>query len=174
MNITNKEVVLNPNILDALFAYQGKVSPVFKDVLGLYDISHIAISHIGNNHELLTFSSTPSLEFNLFNSNLWRFDLTYQTSWYSLCTLSLWPLLYAPTHYDELYYLKQTKPQYPLGLSIAVKSTHCHFIYSIASHHDCQPTRELFMSQHENFYKIGTYCSNLLLPIFEDCRNVHQ
>lgn len=158
--------MLHPHFLDTLFAYKGKVSSIFKDVLGLYEISHIAISHIDENSELLSLSSTPSLEFNLFNSNLWRFDRTYQTSWYSSCISSPWQSLYAPERYDELYYLKQIKHHYPLGLSLAVKLGDCHVIYSIATHKNCPYTHELFDNQHENFYKIGQYCNNLLWPLF--------
>ncbi len=174
MNHINKKIVPHPRVLETLFAYKGKVSSVFKDVLGLFDISHIALSRIDENLELQSLSSTPSLEFNLFKSSLWRFDKTYQTSWYSSCTPSPWQSLYAPERYDELYYLKQMQHHYPLGLSIAEKLTNCHVIYSIASHKDCQHTREIFESQHENFYKIGQYCSNLLLPLFNHHEDVLQ
>ena len=166
MNIIKQEITPHSNFFDTLFAYKGKVSSVFKDVLGLYEINHIAISHINNNLELLSFSSTPSLEFNLFNSNLWRYDKTYQPNWYSSCTLSPWQSLYASERYDELYYLKQIKHHFPLGISIAVKLANCHVIYSIASHTGCQHAREAFENQHDNFYKIGQYCNNLLLPLF--------
>ena len=166
MNILDKKLAPHPRFLDALFANKGKVGSVFNDILGLYDISHIAVSHIDNAFGLLSFSSTPSLEFNLFKSNLWQFDKTYQTNWYSLCKPSPWQSLYAPERYDELYYLKQIKHHYPLGLSLAVKLANCHLIYSIATHKNCPDTRELFENQHDNFYKIGNYCSNLLLPLF--------
>ena len=165
MNMTPNEIAPHPSFLETLFAYQDQVSRVFKDVLGLYDISHIAIAHVNNQRELLTFSSTPSIEFNLFSSNLWRFDKSYQARWYRLCTLTPWQSLYTKAQFDELYYLKQVKPQYPLGLSFAKELTDYHVIFSIASHKNSQHTQELFMNQHENFYKIGMYCSNLLLPI---------
>ena len=74
----------HPYFLDALFAYKNNVNNIFKNVLGLYDISHIAVSHIDENQKLLTFSSAPSLEFNLFTSDLWRFDKTYDSAWYCL------------------------------------------------------------------------------------------
>ena len=167
----NKGITPHANFLETLFAYQGKVSQVFKDVLGLCEINHIAVSHINSNQKLLAFSSTPSLEFNLFHSNLWRFDKTYQTSWYGLCALSPWQSLYTPKHFDALYYLKQIKHQYPLGLSFAVKLSNSHLVYSIASHKDCLPTRERFTNHQEDFYKIGTYCSNSLLPLFEECHS---
>ncbi len=166
MEIVNKKTVPHPHHLDMLFACKSKVSSVFKDVLGLHEISHIAVSYVNNRHELLTFSSTPALEFNLFNSLLWRFDKTYQADWYQLCSQAYWEVLYSQARYDELYYIKQLRHRYPLGLSLAAKLVDGHVIYSIASHKDCQHTRELFAHQHENFYKIGQYCTNTLLPLF--------
>ena len=165
MNKLNNETVLHPHYLDLLICHKSKVSHVFKDVLGLHEISHVAICYINNKHELLSLSSTPSLEFNLFSSNLWRFDKTYQPDWYNLCGPSLWQSLYAHERYDELYYTKQVKHHYPIGLSFAVKLDDCQVIYSIASHNDCQHTHGLFESQQEDFYRIGEYCSNALLPL---------
>lgn len=165
MSITTKEIVPHPQYLEILFAYKSKVGSVFKDVLGLYEIDHFAISYIDHQQELLTLSSTPALEFNLFSSNLWRFDKTYQTSWYSLCTASPWQSLYAPEHYHDLYYLKQAKHHYPTALSLSVKYPNAQVIYSIASHKECQQTHELFTHQREDFYRIGEYCSKALLPL---------
>ena len=170
MTITNKEITPHANFQDILFASQGKVSRVFKDILGLYEISHLAITRIDQHSILQTFSSTPALEFNLFNSELWRFDKTYQSSWYSLCGLSSWTELYTPAYYDELYYLKQIKHGFPIGLSFAVKLPDCHIIYSIASHSNSAETHEFFANQHDKFYKIGQYCSNLLLPLYGACQ----
>ena len=168
MNITTKAIKPHPHLLEMLFSHKSKVNHVFKDVLGLHNISHIAISYIDPNHELLTFSSTPSLEFNLFSSELWRFDKTYQPSWYNQCTTSPWQSLYLPDRYDELYYVKQMKHHYPIGLSLAVKLAGSHVVYSIASHNDCQQTQALFRNQHEHFHRIGEYCSNALLPLLKD------
>ncbi|MCX7118244.1 MAG: hypothetical protein NTW94_10175 [Legionellales bacterium] len=161
--------VITPHgrFLDILFAYLGAVSHVFQDVKGLYGISHIAITHI-ENHRIMTFSSTPSLEFNLFSSNLWRFDKTYQTSWYQRCAMSAWPSLYTKAHYDELYYLKQLKHHLPLGVTFSTRSATGHVIYSMASHNADQETQDAFKNQQEHFCKIGQYCASLLLPFFQE------
>ena len=113
MTEKNIEVSPHPDFFEALFAYKNTVSNIFKDVLGLYNINHIAITYIDKLNKLLTLSSTPSLEFNLFKSNLWRFDKTYQSSWYTLCNPSPWQSLYILPHYKELYQIKQIRHEYP-------------------------------------------------------------
>lgn len=158
----------HPNFFETLFAHKSKVSTVFKDILGLYDISHFAIAQIDGQGKILTLSSTPALEFNLFNSNFWQFDQAYQFNWYSLCIPSFWESLYTNIHYDELYYLKQVKYQYSIGVSLAIKTADHHLIYSIATHKEGKQMREFFLSQAINFYKIGNYCSRALLPLLEE------
>lgn len=152
--------------LKFLFANKSKVYSVFNDVLGLYEINHIAITHVNLNNELLTLSSTPAIEFNLFNSNLWRFDRTYQHSWFDLCKQSAWESLYQPVRYDELYYIKQIKHHYPVGYSLAAKIEKKSFIFSLASKKSCAATKNYFEHQYEELYKIAQYCTGILYPLF--------
>jgi hypothetical protein len=166
MEISRIEIVPHPQFLEALFAFKSKVSHVFNDVLGLHDISHIAITHVSPQQEILTFSSTPAMEFNLFNSNLWRFDKTYHPDWFRTCTQADWQSLYIHERYDELYYLKQAKHHYPIGYSLVAKLEDNFFIYSLASKRSCSHTRELFANQYDDFYKIGQYCTNMLGSLF--------
>lgn len=166
MEISPLEIVPHPQFLEALFAFKSKVSNVFSDVLGLHEISHIAVTQISSKRKILTFSSTPAMEFNLFNSNLWRFDKTYHPNWFTHCTQADWQSLYILERYDELYYLKQAKHHYPIGYSLVAKGGDNFFIYSLASHRSCNHTRELFANQFDDFYKIGQYCTNMLSNLF--------
>lgn len=158
---------LHPQLLEVLFAFKNKVSTVFRDILGIHEIDHIALTRINNKNQLLTLSSTPAMEFNLFSSPLWRYDKTYNPKWFELCAQEYWQNLYYPTRYDELYYLKQIKHSYPIGLALAAKKDENYIVYSIASHKSCSHTRELFASQQEDFYKIGQYCSNRLSSLLD-------
>lgn len=163
------DVVPHPKYLEVLFAYKSKISAVFHDVLGIHEIHHIALTRINKNNELITLSSTPAMEYNLFSSPLWRYDQTYDPRWYTLCTQASWQTLYNQTRYDELYYLKQIKHQYPIGISLAANVNEEPMIYSLASHESCEQTYELFSQQYDELYKIGLYCLNQLQAIFDDC-----
>ena len=169
METSFKEIKPHPLFLEALFAFKAEVSTVFNDVLGLYEINHIAVTQISAARQILTFSSTPAIEFNLFNSNLWRFDKTYHSDWFTTCTRRDWQSLYSRVRYDELYYLKQSKPKYPLGYSFSVKQGSSFLIYSLASHRSCNHTRELFANQFDNFHRIGQYCTKTLRNLFMEC-----
>lgn len=176
MENSRNNLVLHPQLLEVLFAFKSKVSNVFKDVLGIHEINHLALTRINKNNKLIVLSSTPAMEFNLFSSTLWQYDQTYNPAWFKIGTQAYWQTLYNPERYDELYYLKQIKHSLPIGLSLAAKLDEDFVIYSFASHKSCSHTRELFSTKQEDFYKIGQYCSNLLSPLmnFYDSPNSHD
>ncbi|MCC5791747.1 MAG: hypothetical protein JJT82_03950 [Legionellaceae bacterium] len=167
MEILTQDVRLHPQYLDALFACKRQVSGIFRDIIGLYDIHHMALSRIDAQGRLLSFSATPAIEFNLFNSPLWRFDGSYQPAWFRELGQSRWEDIYAPERYDELYYLKQTKHALQTTQSLAAKLAENHFVFSFASRDALPATQALFASRTEELYKIGQYVLNLLLPFFE-------
>lgn len=164
-----KQVMPHPQLLEVLFAFKSQVSKAFKDVIGLHEIHHMALTRINKKNELVTFSTTPALEFNLFSGSLWQHDRTYQPEWFNLCSQAYWQTLYKSTRYDELYYVKQIKHRFPIGLSLAGTLGEDHLIYSIASRNSCRHTQDLFQNQQEEFYKIGQFCYNALNPLFSHC-----
>ena len=169
MDIRYLEVTLHPRFLDALFAYKSQAMNIFRDVLGLYDIHHLAVARVDQQGQLISFSSTPAMEFNLFNSELWRYDLCYRAQWFTQYTQASWAALYEKTRCDELYYLKQIKHAYRTTRCLAARMGNETFIYALASQYESPELEERFVQQVDEFYKIGQYCTNLLLPYFEQC-----
>ena len=174
MENSRNRLKLHPQLLEILFAFKSKISPIFRDVLGIHEIDHVAITRINKSNQLMALSSTPALEFNLFSGSLWHYDQTYNPQWIHQCTQAYWQTLYSPSRYDELYYLKQIKHEYPIGISLAAKVEDDFVIYSLASHKSCSHTRAIFSTQQEDFYKIGQYCSNMLNPFFAYCDSLEH
>lgn len=162
-----KNAIPHPQMLEALFAHRSKVASIFRDVLGLHEIHHLALTEINSHGEILIFSSTPAMEFNLFSTPLWRYDQSYNPLWYSKRTQANWQTLYSPERYDELYYLKQIKHNLPLGFSLAASREDTSLIYSMASRAAPEKFLTIIQNQREDLYKIGQYCSNLLFDLFQ-------
>lgn len=158
MDISEQTITLHPQWLGKLFAHKSKSRAVFNDVLALYDVNHIAIAYINKDNQLLTLSSTPSLEYNMLSSTLWQYDNTYNPEWFRQCKQASWQSLYPAERYDELYYIKQIKPHYPIGLSMATKLDSEYVIYSIASTNNSEHTHEIFENHRDKLYQIAQYC----------------
>lgn len=156
----------HPRLLEILFAFKHQVSSVYKEVLGLHELHHIAITRITSDNNFVILSSTPALEYNLFSGTLWHYDNSYNTEWVRHYTQDQWQNLYQKERYDELYYLKQIKHALSIGYSIADNTDNERVIYSLASH---QKTSILFAEQLEDLYKMGQYCMKELTPLFDAC-----
>lgn len=167
MEISSKKISPHSRLLDNLFTFKWKVSSIFAEILGLYEIHHIAITRINIENEILIFSSTPAIEFNLFSSQLWSFDNTFNPAWIMQCTHANWPSLYRKSHFEELYYLRQGKHHLFLTLSIGAKINDAYYIYSFASRSYCKNTSYLFSHPHKDLYRIGKHCAILLNPLFQ-------
>lgn len=161
------EVNPHSKLLEMLFAHKRRVSCVFNDVLGLYEIHHISLAFVDKEKQLCLLSSSPSLEFNLFNQGIWKYDRCYQPAWFQQQNLGFWPSLYEKKHFDALYYLKQAKPKYPIGLSLAGAPGIYPTVFSFASSDKSHETREQFCHIQPALSQIGLYCTNLLLPILQ-------
>lgn len=159
----------HPQFQNILFAYKGTISKVFKEVIGLHDIAHLALARICQNNEIVSLSSTPAMEFNLFKSPLWRYDASFNPNWFRLGKQSPWQNLYSPARYDELYYLKQSQHQLTLGVSLANKLGNDYFIYSLATRTTVSNDQQMFLSRQAEFSQIGHYCTQQLMPILDEC-----
>lgn len=160
-------IILQPDFLDFLFANKRKSSAVFRDILGIHEIDHFAISYINPQQKMACLSSAPSMEYNLFKSGLWRFDRSFDPAWIALEERASWQSLYTPSRYDELYYIKQVKQRYATGLCLATEFEGHRVIYAAASKKACEHTQTLFAENQDDFAKIGRYCLNSLFPLFQ-------
>lgn len=168
MDLDQPGITLHPQLLNRLFASKSKTRSVFRDVLGLHEVNHVAMAYIHSTGLLTTLSSTPSLEYNLFSSPLWQYDRVYDPTWFRQSTHAYWQALYSATRYDELYYLKQIKPHYPLGIALSEPLGEGHVVYSLASATDSESTRDCFTTQLESLTQLGQYCMTHLRPLLMD------
>lgn len=165
MDILPAEVTLHPELFHLLFANKFKTWLLFHNLLAAHKIDHLAIYLIDRECKLLCFSSSPALEYNLFNSPLWRFDRSFHPAWYKQGGIATWQSLYCPSRYDELYYLKQIKPHYPWGLSLATTTRFGDVVFSIATHNDGAHLQQQLQSRVEQFYDLGQQCLLELSPL---------
>lgn len=156
------KIIPHPELLDILFRYKSSVSLIFNDVLGIHGLDHISMTSITKKHEILILSSTPSMEFTLFNNNLWKFDRTYQPDWFQRCQKDEWPTLYHRSRFEELFYVKQFKTHYSLGYSFSQLIDSKYFICSMGF--KLGKKEDILIHYEKDLLKIAKYCSKRLFP----------
>lgn len=125
-------IVPHPELLLQLFSNRYAVFSLFQNLIRPEGIDHIAVHKLNEQGQLSILSSTPAIEHTLFQNGLWQYDKSYQYSTFNEIGPQLWETLYEPHRRDELYYVKQQRPQFKLGVNFVIKNAEESFLISLA------------------------------------------
>ena len=126
-------VHLHKSMPEILFRHRRNISLKFKDSLGNYGIDHISIDIINPRNEMISFSSTPTMMYNLINSGLWKYDGTLSPSFYKKLSFFLWENTYPLKFSDELRRIKETEHGLSGGFTLVRHVFSHYFLYSFAT-----------------------------------------
>ena len=88
--LAQKQARLHSEIVTILFENRRYIKTIFLDIHGLYEIAHVGLTIIDPSADLVVFSSTPNIEYNLIQQNLWRNDPCFSPSIQNNHELSWW------------------------------------------------------------------------------------
>ena len=163
--IGNPRCKPHPLAESLLFKHKRDVLAVFNHVIGRYELAHLSIACINQANEVIFLSHTPSIEYHLMASELWKDDLSLDPLFYKNHQSKLWGELYTKDKYHELYHLKQTKNQFSFGFSIPLKRDGFYVIYSFATKAQHINPYLFFFDKQSILITIGNYCFNQLKSI---------
>ena len=155
----------HPLAENLLFQNKRDVLTVFSDIIGIYELDHLSIACINKANEVIFLSHTPSIEYNLMTSGLWKYDLSHDPLFYKNQQSRLWSELYDQDKYLELHHLKHTKNQFSFGFSIPIKRKDFYLIYSFATKARHVNPYLFFFDKQNELIKMGNYCFNKLKHI---------
>jgi hypothetical protein len=163
--IGNPRCKPHPLAESLLFKHKRDVLAVFNRMIGRYELAHLSIACINQANEVLFLSHTPSIEYHLMASELWKDDLSLDPLFYKNHQSKLWDELYAKDKYYELHHLKQAKNQFSSGFSIPLKRNGFYLIYSFATKARHINPYLFFFDKQSVLITIGNYCFNQLKPV---------
>lgn len=144
---------LHPEILTILFENRRYLKAVFLELHGLYNLSHFGITIIDRLGRTLAFSTTPTIEYNLVNQDLWQQDCSFT----------------APTCFDDhlvwwdenenqaIKKIKLLNNKFSLGMTMAKENQGLIYLYSFATQHKTINLKEYYRTHREGIMKIGDY-----------------
>ena len=145
-----------------LFEHKRKASRFFRDVIGLCEVDHAAISIINNRNEIFFLSFTPSIEYQLMIFNLWQHDTSFKPEFYTNDQGEYWNKLYSNEKQHELIKIKQLNTKLQAGISIPRKIQGGYVIYSFAVKSSNPITWQMLYDKQDKLAKMGQYCLNQL------------
>lgn len=149
---------IHPRAQEILFEQKRKLSKIFREVLGHYEMDHLSIAVIKKNHEIFFLSSTPSIEFNLIEKNLWIYDDSYDPDFFRNPQCKLWSELFHKEKFIELRFIKQIVTGYVSGFSASVEFNNFYLVYSFATKSKRLDTEMEFFGLSNSLIKLGNFC----------------
>jgi len=162
----NHKVTLHENIIDILFQHKEEIYIKFNDLLGIFLIDYIAIKIIDPNNELVIFSITPSVEYNLLVQGLWKYDHSFTMNFQKNNVFYVWEKAYYETYFNEIKSIKEFKHGFTFGFNISKQIDSFHFTYSYATRSKNSKLYHYYHSHVNELSALGDYSYKLIRSIY--------
>jgi len=162
-------LLLHADILNILYEHRRFVAKIYRDIMGFYNISHIGLSIVNPAHELVVFSTTPNIEYNLISNQLWTQDCCFNPSigqsnkfsWWGDNTSNL-----SDNQQNHLNKIKLLNNNFTLGMSIARNLQGFDLIYSFASKSKQPDLQAYYATNLPRLIEIGDFFYKSMRPLY--------
>jgi len=161
------EIRLHPDILNVLFSHRNELSKKFSDIKGTFLIDHFSITIINPENNLLIFSMTPSVEYNLLISELWKFDHGLLRSNHTSSKISLWETGYQKEYANQIKSVKQTKHGFSFGFNLYQNIDSFQIAYSFATRSQNNNLDTYYQEYINELFSLGEYGYKSIRDIYD-------
>ena len=154
-----REIKLHPNAEDFLFENFATLRRIFSDVLGQLEIDYISIGLVNEAGEIFFLSSSPSIEKNLIEKDLWGYDYIYQPHFVYQSELTLWSEISPTAYHEPLKRYKQQHQNLIDGVSIPIDYGVYRAILSFGFKESSSLSKIRF-NKCEKLLAMGQFCLN--------------
>jgi len=163
---------LHSDVINILFGHRRFVKNIFLQIKGHYEIAHFGINIINPLNELVTFSSTPHIEYNLIKQGLWKYDPSFSSKILNKNTLFWWNDVSAhipsPLFREQIKQIKLLNNHFNTGLTLCREVDGFFLLYSYATNSIKNDLQEYYTSQIFNLIDIGDYFCKSILDIYSE------
>lgn len=157
----------HPDILEILFRHRKEISDIVSNVLGLHSIDYISVEMVDPDGKWVSFTSNPSMLYNLMEQNLWFYEQWTHLTEFKRSNVEYWESNFHTAKITELIQLKQKNYGYTQGF-LYKKWIHSFFVvYSFA-------TKSPSVNFHlilEDLVKMGDFCLIRFQEIYNSLGN---
>lgn len=160
-------VRLHPKAYEISFRHRQEIARKFRDVLGIWGIHHISIDIISPGEELIYFSTTPSMGYNLIHNQLWQHDGSISPTYYKERPYYYWHQTYDKNFYQQIKQVKEADYGFAFGFTLVRLVEGFYILYSFATRNKDQETKDFFERNTAHLLKMGDYCYKLIREIYK-------
>ncbi|MFO3122370.1 hypothetical protein SCQ99_14760 [Legionella pneumophila serogroup 1] len=162
-------IKLHPEVIEILFENSRHIKNVFSKLKGLHGITHMGMVCIDPSRELTAFSTTPSIEYNLFNQDLWLEDHCYHPGIETKNSLIWWD--YAN---EKIERVKLRNNGFTIGMTIYRPIGDFVFLYSFATNERVSGLREYYSENLFSLIDIGDFFYKSLRELYSRYSLKHE
>ncbi len=146
------KIKLHPEVIEILFENRRYIKNVFLNLQGLYGITHMGMACIDPSHELIAFSTTPNIECNLINQNLWINDHCFIPDVAHKNLLLWWDY-----QNEKIEKIKLNNNHFTLGMTIRRPISNFILVYSFATKEKGEGLQQFYSENLYSLIDMGDY-----------------
>jgi hypothetical protein len=143
------------------------LAKVYKEIIGIEDISHFSINISDKNDHLYVLSYNPQIAFNIFKNGTYVFNGSISPTYYKNFDIYTWDETYHPAKKQMLLNTMERKNNITKGVVLTKKTDDLLLMYSFATRKDGPGFESIIQENKQYFYSIGDYCFRMLNSITE-------
>lgn len=159
--IKEHQIKLHPEVIKILFENRRVIKSVFSNLKGLHGITHMGMACIDPSRELIAFSTTPSIEHNLFNQHLWLEDHCFNSDIGDKNSLLWWDY-----QNEKIEKFKLLNNRFTMGMTIYRPIGDFGFMYSFATDETVKGLRQYYTDNLFGLIDMGDYFYKSLRELY--------
>lgn len=154
---------LHSEIVKILFENKRFIKNIFSNLKGLYGITHLGMVCIDPSQELVAFSTTPNIEYNLFNQKLWLEDHCFNLDCFYKNSSLWWDY-----QNEKIEKIKLKNNGLTIGMAIYRPINNFDFIYSFATNEKIEGLHQFYSDNLLNLIDVGDYFYKSLRELYSN------
>lgn len=148
------------------FENAHEIEKVYKDILGLKNISHMSINVVNKNGEMSVISANPNILFNICNDGTFIYNGSISSSFYNFRDIYSWDETYDERFYQILKNNMERKNGIKKGVVIVKREQDQTTLYSFATNKDGKDFFSDIKENTKDFFEFGDYCVSRLSELY--------
>lgn len=149
------------------FEHCYMLGKVYREIIGLDNISHFSINISDKNDDLYILSYNPQIAFNIFKNGTYVFNGSISPSIYKHRKMYAWDETYHPYKKNILINNMERKNNITKGVVLTKKVGDLTLLFSFATKKNGKDFEQSIDERKNHFYSMGDHCFGMLSSITE-------
>ncbi|KTD04519.1 putative FlgJ-like protein [Legionella geestiana] len=150
------------------FEYCYYIAKVYKDIIGLRNISHFSLNVVDKDGKMSILSLNPQIAYNIFKDGTYRYNGSISPSFYNQYEIYTWDETYSKKYHNLLINNMERKNGIKKGVVLTQKLNNIKLLFSFATKGDGEAFHKDIVESKSFFLAAGYHCFDKVKNILEE------